>query len=182
MTSLIQPVLDAKPYLLRPFESTDIGVVREASRDPFIPLITTVPAGGSDEELSEFIHQQNQRAATGAGYSFAIAESQTNEAVGQIGLWLTNAGRGRASIGYWIASSQRKKGIAAIALDAIARWALTLPSIHRVELYVEPWNEGSWRTAERCGFMREGLMRSWEDVGQERKDMYMYSRLRETSV
>lgn len=54
---------------------------------------------------------------------------------------------------------------------------LGLPDIHRVELYVEPWNEGSWKTAENCGYMREGLLRGWEEIGGVRKDMYMYSRL-----
>ena len=56
-------------------------------------------------------------------------------------------------------------------------WALSLDEVQRLELYVEPWNEGSWRAAERCGFQREGLLRSWQLVGDERNDMYMYSRL-----
>ncbi|MDQ0075873.1 RimJ/RimL family protein N-acetyltransferase [Arthrobacter oryzae] len=59
----------------------------------------------------------------------------------------------------------------------MSSWALRQPGIHRLELYVEPWNEGSWRTADRNGYAREGLLRSWQDVGGERKDMYMYSRL-----
>ncbi|GAT88438.1 hypothetical protein CVCC1112_3097 [Paenarthrobacter nicotinovorans] len=46
-----------------------------------------------------------------------------------------------------------------------------------MELYVEPWNEGSWRAAERSGFVREGTMRNWLEIGGQRKDMYMYSRL-----
>ncbi len=48
----------------------------------------------------------------------------------------------------------------------------------RLELYVEPWNEASWRCAEACGFEREGLLRSWQQVGDSRKDMFMYSRIR----
>ena len=42
---------------------------------------------------------------------------------------------------------------------------------------MEPWNEASIRTAERAGFRREGLLRSWQEVGAERKDMLMYSLL-----
>jgi RimJ/RimL family protein N-acetyltransferase len=49
--------------------------------------------------------------------------------------------------------------------------------IARLELYVEPWNTASIRTAESAGFQREGLLRSWQEVGGIRKDMYMYSRL-----
>jgi RimJ/RimL family protein N-acetyltransferase len=47
----------------------------------------------------------------------------------------------------------------------------------QLELYVEPWNEGSWRTAEHACFYREGLLRGWEPVGDKRRDMYMHSRL-----
>ena len=59
----------------------------------------------------------------------------------------------------------------------VSAWGLSLPEIHRLELYVEPSNEGSWRAAERAGYVREGLLRSWQPVGGHRRDMYMYSRL-----
>jgi [ribosomal protein S5]-alanine N-acetyltransferase len=60
-------------------------------------------------------------------------------------------------------------------LKALSEWGLTLDGVARLELYAEPWNEASWRTAERAGFNREGLLRSWREVGAERRDMYMYS-------
>jgi RimJ/RimL family protein N-acetyltransferase len=90
---------------------------------------------------------------------------------------LKNMSHGRVSIGYWIASSHRQKGAARSALSALSLWAFTQPGIHRLELYVGPWNEGSWRTAQRSGFMRKGLLRRWLEVDGRRKDMYMYSRV-----
>ncbi|WP_437774035.1 GNAT family N-acetyltransferase [Arthrobacter sp. KNU40] len=65
-------------------------------------------------------------------------------------------------------------------MNALAAWGPRQADIHRLELYVEPWNEGSWRTAERNGFVREELLRSWQEARGQRKDMYMYSRLRES--
>lgn len=178
MEPLHQPVLDTADYRLRPFEDKDIELVHEASADPLIPLMTTVPASGSNEEMLAFIERQHHRLVTRSGYSFAIADARTDRAVGQIGLWLKDSDQGRASIGYWIGPSDRNKGVASSALEAISIWGLSLPGIHRLELYVEPWNKGSWRAAEHCGYIREGLLHSWEDVGGQRKDMYMYSRLR----
>lgn len=64
------------------------------------------------------------------------------------------------------------------ALHGLTEWAFTLAEIDRVELYVEPWNEASWRAAERAGYQREGLLRSWQQVGTERRDMLMYSAIR----
>ena len=174
---LTMPRLVADGFVLRAFESDDAPLVREASADPFIPLISTVPVNGSAEEIRAFIQRQHGRAATGAGYSFAIAEHDTNRAVGQIGLWRDNLRHGRASIGYWIVASQRRRGIAGSALRAITEWGLSLPEVARLELYIEPWNTGSWRTAEGAGYEREGLLRGWQEVDGERRDMFMYARL-----
>ena len=76
----------------------------------------------------------------------------------------------------------RSKGYARAALSALSDWALRHDEVHRLELYVEPWNEPSWRTAASCGYRREGLLRSWQQVGDTRRDMYMYSRLADDNL
>ena len=171
------PVLDEAPVRLRPWKASDAGLVASVTSDPLIPLITTVPVSPASEDVEKYLDRQHRRLAEGVGYSFAIADLSTDEGVGHIGLWISNIAPGRASTGYWIASRCRRRGYVTAALKALTRWALTLPEVERLELYVEPWNEGSWRAAEAAGYQREGLMRQWESVGDVRKDMYMYSAL-----
>ena len=154
----VLPRLREGPVLLRAFERRDVDLVRSVADDPLVPLITTVPVSGSSEDALAYIDRQHRRLGTGAGYSFAIADAQSDRAVG-----------------YWVASPFRRRGYGRAALHALTTWALTLEEVQRLELYVEPWNEGSWRAAESCGFSREGLLRSWQQVGDARKDMYMYS-------
>ena len=171
------PVITRPPVVLRPFGDEDVGLVQSVGADPLIPLITTVPASGGEGEARAYIERQRGRLASGAGYSFAVADAASGEAVGQAGLGLKNLDEGRASTGYWVAARFRQRHYATAALDAISRWGLSLDGVHRVELYVEPWNEASWRAAERVGYVREGRLRSWQQVGSERRDMYMYSLL-----
>lgn len=175
--TLTVPALAAGPFRLRPFTFADIGAVREAASDPHIPLITTVPAAFTEDQGRQFIERQWSRAEQGTGYSFAIAEAATDRAVGQAGLWLKDLGQGRASVGYWVIRSARGRRAATSAVLALARWAHHELQIPRLQLYVEPWNTASIRTAEKAGFRREGLLRSWQEVGGVRKDMYMYARL-----
>ena len=163
--------------MLRAFVDWDAHLIQDVSTDPFIPLITSVLEVTDIEAAHAFIDRQHVRLRDHAGYSFAIADSASNEALGQIGLWLPDLMQGRASIGYWVAARHRGRGIAQHALALISTWGLDLPGVHRLELYVEPWNQASWRTAERVGYLREGLLRSWQTVGEERRDMYMYSLL-----
>lgn len=169
------PRLDGGSVTLRPFVERDADLVMSVASDPLIPLITTVPTGGTRDEALAYLERQHSRLAEGTGYSFAIADAATDEAVGQIGLWTRDIVTGRASTGYWIAPQFRRRGYARAALSTLTVWALGLAEVHRLQLYVEPWNEGSWRTAEACGYVREGLLRSWQEVGQTRRDMYVYS-------
>ncbi|MGO1183740.1 MAG: GNAT family N-acetyltransferase [Micrococcaceae bacterium] len=169
------PRLDDGFARLRPFEERDVEVVMSVASDSLIPLITSVPTSGTREDAVAYIARQHSRLSSGTGYSFAIADAATDMAVGQIGLWLGDIGEGRASTGYWIAPERRGRGFARAALSILTTWALSLNEVHRLQLFVEPRNEGSWRTAESCGYDREGLLRSWQQVGQDRKDMYVYS-------
>lgn len=164
-------------FVLRAWEIGDLPLVWEASNDDYIPLITTVPSTYSEAAGEAFIQRQWERASTGSGYPFVIVRVEDGRPLGMVGLWLRDQGEGRASLGYWLAGSARGQGTAADALRAVVRWALGDLQIPRLQLHVEPWNVASQRTAERVGFQREGLLRSWQQVGEERRDMIMYSML-----
>jgi ribosomal-protein-alanine N-acetyltransferase len=161
--------------VLRDFTFRDVAVIQDASADALSPLITSVPTTLDVQAARAFVDRQHDRVRDGHGYSFAIADATSDEALGQVGLWLPAIANGRVSIGYWVAARYRGRRIARHALQAISHWGFTLPGVHRLELYVEPWNEASWRTAESVGYQREGLLRSWQAVGDERRDMYMYA-------
>ncbi|MBT2439672.1 GNAT family N-acetyltransferase [Streptomyces sp. ISL-36] len=155
----------------------DLPLVREASADPYIPLITTVPPVYSPAEGEAFVRRQWTRAESGAGYPFVIARRRDARAMGTIGLWLRDLPEGRATLGYWTAPSSRGEGAAGTALAAVSDWAETELRIPRLQLLVEPWNAASARTAEGAGFVREGVLRGWQEAGGERRDMVMYGRL-----
>ena len=174
MLPRVTPRLVHGSVVLRAFEGRDADLVMSVAQDSLIPLITTVPTSGTHEDALAYIARQRSRLETGVGYSYAIADALTDQAVGQIGLWLRDIDEGRATTGYWVAPRFRRRGYLGAALAALAGWALDLPEVHRLQLYVEPWNEASWRAAEGYGFEREGLLRSWQHVGSERKDMYVY--------
>jgi ribosomal-protein-alanine N-acetyltransferase len=167
--------------VLRQFSDLDVAMVMEMSSDPYVPLIGTLPGDASQQEAHAYIDRQRSRLADGTGFSFAIAEADTDAAVGTIGLWLQHLADGRATAGYFVAPSARGRSIAAAALAALTTFAWTVPGLHRIELHIEPWNTGSIKTAERAGYEREGLMRSHQEIGGRRRDMLLYATIREDS-
>ncbi|MFD8063326.1 GNAT family N-acetyltransferase [Streptomyces cyaneofuscatus] len=175
---LTVPSMSAGPdFVLRPWEMSDLPLIREAAQDPYIPLITTVPSRYSDRAAEEFVRRQWDRAATGAGYPFAIVRSRDRRPVGAIGLWLRELPEGRASIGYWMVPSGRGQGVTRAALRTVTGWALRDLGVPRLQLFIEPWNTASARIAVDVGYRHEGLLRGWQRVGDERRDMAVYGLL-----
>ena len=172
------PVLKAGPVVLRPFEADDLVMVRLAAVDPVIPSITSVPRGYDEGEGRAFIERQYQRAAEGDGFSFVIApESDPAHGIGSIGLWLNEIESGRASIGYWIVKSARGHGLAGSALRCLVAFAFGELAIPRLQLFVEPSNIASAKTATSAGFVREALLRDFERIDGEQHDAECYARL-----
>jgi ribosomal-protein-alanine N-acetyltransferase len=118
-------VADAGPYVLRPWDVVeDVDSVLEAGTDPVIPSITSVPRSAGVDGAVAFIERQHQRLRDGVGYSFAIAPACGGSALGQMGVWTRDlVERRRVTLGYWVAPSNRRLGIAASALLLATEWA-----------------------------------------------------------
>ncbi|MCB5275409.1 Spermidine N(1)-acetyltransferase [Arthrobacter sp. SO5] len=164
--------------VLREFTDDDVHLALALGDDPYIPLIGSLPALPTTQQALEWIHRQRGRFDQGKGLSFAIADTESNNAVGAIGLWLQNMSAGRATVGYSVGPAHRGRGIASSALKALTAFAWTIPTLHRIELYIEPWNINSSRVAEASGFQREGLLRSHQEIGGTRRDMLLYATTR----
>jgi [ribosomal protein S5]-alanine N-acetyltransferase len=169
------------PVVLREFCDADLPMVQEMSADPYVPLIGTLPPNASRQQAQAYLDRQRGRLPEGTGFSFAIAEAATGRGLGGIGLWLAGLDQGRATAGYSVTPSARGRGVAAAALTALTSFAWTIPALHRIELYIEPWNVGSIKTADQAGFEREGLLRSHQQIGGRRRDMLLYAAIRDSS-
>lgn len=164
--------------VLRGFAERDVDMVMNLATDPYLPQIGSLPADADADQAREFMARQWGRLTEGAGYSFCVADAATDAALGTAGLWLAELSQGRATIGYSVAPRSRGRGVAGRALTALTEFAWTIPDLHRIELYIEPWNVASVGTAEIGGYQREGLLRSHQWIGGRRVDMLLYAKLR----
>jgi len=175
---LTVPDLQKGPILLRGFGLSDLPLIRQATEDPYIPSITSLPASYSDDTGRAFIERQHRLASDGHGYPFVICEAENpHRGLGALGLWLREIENGRASIGYWVIPSARGRHVAGVALRAAVSYAFEVLAIPRLQLFIEPWNAASRRTAEYGGFTQEALLRGWERIDGTQHDVYCYALL-----
>lgn len=153
-------------------------MAQELSTDPYVPQLGSLPAHASWDEALAWVERQQGRYAERAGFSFTIADLSTGEAVGHCGLWIKELSDGRATAGYAVVPSARGRGLASDALRALTAFGWTVPGLFRIALYIEPWNAGSVRTAERAGYAYEGILRSHQEIAGQRRDMLLYAATR----
>lgn len=163
---------------LREVRMADAEMATELASDPYVPTIGSLPADPSPEQVLDWIDRQRGRHREGAGFSCTITDADSGAPVGHCGLWTRELGEGRASAGYAITPSARGHGYAADALCALTAFGWTLPGLHRISLFIEPWNTASIRVAERAGYLREGVLRRHMEIDGSRRDMLLYAALR----
>jgi [ribosomal protein S5]-alanine N-acetyltransferase len=166
------PPLDDGVVRLRPWSDTDLETVVEASRDPYIPKVTTVPAPFTKGAGTRWIERQWARRTSGTGLSLAIARSAADEAVG--GLVIIHRGKGLYGLGYWVLRSARRQAVASRAVALVVEWALAQVEVGELEALVEPWNEASRRVVERAGFVAEPEARVETSVAGRRAEVIRY--------
>jgi RimJ/RimL family protein N-acetyltransferase len=145
---------------LRRWCESDAPALAEAAADPlirrYLPALSASILGGS------LLLRQLGTAQRGRDrIAFAIAAAaEPAELLGGITLWGVDRGAGCGTVSYWVAAPARGRGVVTRALRLLAGWALDELGLKRLEVFVEPDNIGSLRAAERCGFVRERLLRS----------------------
>ena len=79
-------------------------------------------------------------------------------------------------LGYMVTPSARGRGVATEALRQLTVWAFG-EGMLRAELLIAAANEGSKKVAERCGYVREGVLRNTYLKPGRREDTEIWSRL-----
>jgi len=159
--------LDDGVIALRPFSEDDVPAITAACQDPEIARWTLVPEPYTEDDARAFV--------AGATTAYAVVDAAGDSLLGAISL--DPAGDGNGQIGYWVAREARGRGVATRALRLLSRWGLAQGGFARVQLLTEPENVPSQRAAERAGFTKEGLLRSYAELKGLRRDMLMWSLL-----
>lgn len=175
--TLPAPPLSDGVVALRQWRADDVPALVEAAQDPEIPRWTVVPTPYGEADARGFIAAQSERRAGGDAAPFAIVAADDDRLLGSIEVTLQDWRNARGEVGYWIAGYARRQGVALRSVRLISRWAFASLGLQRLELLVEPPNTASQGVAERAGYTREGVLRSYREMKGKRVDFVLFSLL-----
>ncbi len=130
--------------------------------------------GPSEHPAPELLELNRTRWTRGTRATFSVCDP--NDACqGHVWVEVDPADSHRGSVGYWLLPEARGKGFATRSVQLISRWALGELGMARLLLSAEPSNYRSQRVAKRSGFVKEGILRSYEEIGGRRVDCVVFS-------
>lgn len=173
------PTLRTKNVVLRPHLDEDVAGIVDQCNDPQSRQYTTLPSPYTREHAEIWLRDRVRAGwQTGHYLALAVADPETNEFLGTVGLHDDGSGASAPrELGYGLRPTARGRGLAAAASRALLDWAFENTSLTAAIWRARVGNWASRRVAWSCGFQVEARVRSLSVVRGEQADGWIGSLL-----
>jgi RimJ/RimL family protein N-acetyltransferase len=172
-----EPLIEG-PTALRAWRDSDLQPLVTACQDPEISRWTRVPFPYGPSDARNYLLQRHDALHAGATAPFAIVLAEDRDhLLGSISLMRFSWKNARGEVGYWLAKDARGQGHTTRAVRLITNWGFVHLGLERIDLMAATGNPASQRVAERCGFAREAVLRSFMVSKTGRDDMVAFGLL-----
>ena len=161
---------------LEPLSAAHLEPVEAMLADQDVQRFTRIPVRVPNDFAASWIERYEQGRLDGTRRGFAIVDGDGEFLGVALAVRIESEARS-VELGYIVAPDARGRGVATEALQQLTGWALSELGVLRIELWISVANEGSKRVAERCGYVREGVLRSVWFKDDLRDDFEIWSRL-----
>lgn len=163
---------------LRPWRDSDVDELVAACQDPEIARWTRVPTPYGEADARAYLLARYDATFAGLSAPFAIVAADGGDLLGSISLMRLVWEHRRGEVGYWLAAGARGQGHATRSVRLICKWGFAQLGLERIDLLAATGNRASQTVAERAGFAREAVLRSYMVGTYERQDMVAFGLLK----
>ena len=171
----------AKPYSLSTERlnlslpaAKDIPQIVDYARDPDIAEnLSFFPYPYVEGDAIYWINMANQGSQKGNQYIFALRLKEDDSFLGGIELCLTPHFN-RAELGYWLGKPHWGKGYATEAAREMVRFGFETLGLNKVTCSHYTFNPASGNVMQKCGMLKEGLLREQVKSGDTYHDLVVY--------
>ena len=170
---LSKPVIETERLRLRPMRASDVPSLREWMADRSIYTYWGKGPSRTDRDPALMFEKPEKPTKS---FHLGIEERESGKVVGDLWVHLIVNDR-MASVAIRLAPSRQGLGYGTEALSAMTRFCFECTELRRLCAEVDARNVASWRMLEKCGFVREGLIRQGKMVNTW-CDYYIYGMLK----
>jgi RimJ/RimL family protein N-acetyltransferase len=175
-------VLPAEPLsdgetALRPWRESDVPTLVVLCQDAEITRWTRVPTAYGITSARAWIAESRALVSDGISAPFAIVAAADGKLLGSISLMRFTWEHARGEVGYLLGREARGQGHATRAVRQVCAWGFQALGLERIDLYAATGNTASQRVAQRAGFSREAVLRSYHRQLETPLDMVAFGLL-----
>jgi RimJ/RimL family protein N-acetyltransferase len=166
---------------LVPLASEHLAAVGELLDDDDTLRFTRVPVPVPDGFPRTWLEAYEAGRRDGTREAFAAVDGDGSFVGLALAPDIDREGR-EVELGYVVSPAARGRGVATRMLALLTQWAFDELGVLRIALIIDAANPASERVAARCGYVREGVMRSTHLKNGIRIDAGIWSRLASDQV
>ena len=138
---------------MRPANTTHLDTLQEAFEEtwPEVSRAMTgiLPEKEIEPQLADFLDETERTGRVGRMHHWVLIRPWDEAVLGLLGFdRVTRSAEAEWNLGYWVRSSEQRRGVASRAIEAALTWLGELESVS-IELKVDPNNAAGKRTVER---------------------------------
>lgn len=158
------PRVTGSRVVLRGYRDADAArIVAACSDERTAYWLPHLPSPYTLNDAYEFLESRREQRASGKGVSWAVADPDTDDLVGQISVFDLDE-HGDAEVGYWTHPSARGKGVMTEACRLVVRHCFIDEEdgglgLRRLHAIASADNPASQHVLEANGFVRTGMLR-----------------------
>jgi ribosomal-protein-alanine N-acetyltransferase len=169
------PILELGDVRLRPLRTGDEIALAGYLSDPRVTEHTSIPAV-TLESVRAAVQRDIAAYAEGTSCRFALAQSD-DQLIGICGFNSWSPTHRHAELAYELAPQYWRRGYMRRAVNAVLQRGFATVRLNRVHAFVMTSNLPSIGLLERCGFIREGVLRQFRIARGTPRDFYAYAQL-----
>jgi len=172
------PVLETERLVLRPLLRKDAEDIFSYASDPEVARYVLWDPHRSVAETRAYIRYIRSLYRHGLPSSWAVVLRNSGSVIGTIGFMWYSETNSAAEIGYSFSRAEWNRGYATEALNAVINSVFSALPLNRLEAQHDIRNPASGRVMEKCGMVREGILRQRIRNKGELIDVVLYAILR----
>jgi RimJ/RimL family protein N-acetyltransferase len=177
--------IETERLVIRCYDPHDAPLLKEAIDSSLDHLRPWMPWAKDEpqplEQKIELLRTFRGQFDLGTNFAYGVFEPDESRQLGGAGLH-PRGGEGSLEIGYFIRADAIGRGLATEVAAVLTRVGFEKCGLVRVDIQVDPANEGSVRIPRKLGFVEEGRLRRRLDPhedGGPRRDSVMFTMLAE---
>lgn len=173
------PTLETQRLILRRITMRDAQDIFAYSRDSDVARHVLWSAQKDISEAKDYCRFMAKRYRNDEPSSWGIIDKKTDKLVGTIGYMDYSEDNGSVEVGYSLAKWMWNGGYMTEALRRVIAYTFESMDINRIEAQHELDNASSGRVMEKCGMVKEGVLRQRLYNKGRYVDVALYAILRE---